>query len=197
MKNITTEGKTLLDDIWVNVDTFKSKLLRDPATGCVNWTGSKHRQGYGFINIVDTKMPAKKKQTTTHRVAYRIANPGDPITPKDMIVHTCGNMLCCNPEHLVKGDRSTINKYRAHWAALVDERKRDCDFEYTTEEYCWMRGDTICRSLPEMMERFGITRQRARDLRSLTRNGSPNQYKWLKHFDNDGKVKAEYAHLYE
>ena len=50
------------------------------------------------------KFQLRKKPVSAHRVAYESAF--GPI-PKDQVVrHTCDNMRCCNPEHLVLGSQA-------------------------------------------------------------------------------------------
>lgn len=68
----------------------------EPNGDCLEWSGGKHRQGYGL-----TFCPTFKKMVTTHRMAYELEF-GD--IPKDMhVLHKCDNPPCCNPEHLFLG----------------------------------------------------------------------------------------------
>ena len=49
--------------------------------------------------------------TFLHRFMYAVYH-NEPLTPDDVIMHTCDNRLCINPEHLVKGTIQTNNKDR-------------------------------------------------------------------------------------
>lgn len=61
---------------------------------CLIWQGATHRQGYGMVRL-DGKM------TTTHR-AVGLETHGNPGNPRVyQFTHTCGNLLCCNPRHIV------------------------------------------------------------------------------------------------
>lgn len=76
-----------------SIDLFKSHL-EEKSSGCLEWTGSTTRDGYGKVKI-------KQKVYGAHRIAFLIHNR---CLPKDKeIMHKCDNKLCCNPEHLVAG----------------------------------------------------------------------------------------------
>jgi len=72
---------------------FKDRLLAMPS-GCIEWQGSKDKDGYGTFR-------SGKRDHKAHRFAYEKAFG---IIPKGMLVcHTCDNPSCCNPEHLFLG----------------------------------------------------------------------------------------------
>jgi hypothetical protein len=74
---------------------FLNKVAADPATGCINWTGAKARDGYGQFGI------GSKKVHRAHRVAYELKH--GPIAPGQIVRHRCHNRQCVNPEHLETG----------------------------------------------------------------------------------------------
>jgi hypothetical protein len=84
-------------DLLVNMNKYWTRLKPD-SHGCHIWQGPKHKQNYGMIGAIRIA-DDKRIMTVAHRVAWRIAHQ-QAITRDDDVVHTCGNNLCCNPEHL-------------------------------------------------------------------------------------------------
>lgn len=70
---------------------FDDKWVRDPTTGCHNWTAYKDKKGYGKFGYAKSVWPA-------HRVAWTLAN--GPIPPGKVVHHVCYNRACVNPAHL-------------------------------------------------------------------------------------------------
>jgi hypothetical protein len=68
--------------------------MRRTSTGCQEWQGLKHRQGYGEISF-----SCKKK--LTHRVAWILTYGAIPEGLS--VLHRCDNPPCCNPDHLFLG----------------------------------------------------------------------------------------------
>ena len=88
---------TRLSDIWVNMTRYRQRIS-PMANGCIEWTGARHRQGYGMcVAIRDSDK--KRIMTVTHRVAMRL-KLGRALDTNEGISHTCNNPLCVNPEHL-------------------------------------------------------------------------------------------------
>lgn len=106
-RKVKLEEYTLIHDVYVKMDRFNS-LQETKDNGCIEWTGPKHRQGYGFIGAIDATT-MKRKMITLHRFVMRL-KLGRELQPGENVIHTCSNPLCCNPEHLIVGDLSKRNE---------------------------------------------------------------------------------------
>lgn len=85
------------------IEFFRSRSLI-LESGCWEWTGSQYK-GFG-------KIRRNNKLSASHRVAYEAANPNENIEGLE-IFQTCGNKLCCNPEHLVAIEKGVSKKHSA------------------------------------------------------------------------------------
>lgn len=95
-------------DLYVNLDRYKSLLEENQTTGCLEWRGPLHNQGYGFIGAI-RKHDNKRLMVTTHRVAARL-KLGRELRVGENVVHTCNNPKCCNPDHLMVGNLKLRDK---------------------------------------------------------------------------------------
>jgi len=98
--------KIQVHDLWISEDWFLDHQQPRPS-GCIEWTGAHHAQGYGMIPA--WRENRQQIMTTVHRVVARM-RWDRPLASTQMVVHTCSNMGCCNPDHLILGDRSTIHE---------------------------------------------------------------------------------------
>jgi hypothetical protein len=106
-----------------------AKTMTDPASGCILWTGTRHGNGYGHINI-DGRM------VLVHRVAWSLAH-GCPVPDGMLVLHRCDTPSCVNPDHLWIGTqldnmRDCSDKGRCHEGDKNGSR---------THPECLARGD--------------------------------------------------------
>ena len=87
---------TQVGEIFVNLKTYKQNL-EPRVSGCIEWRGPRHRQGYGMVGYLTPT--GERKMTVAHRIAMRIKLDREIETQED-VRHSCQNNLCCNPNHL-------------------------------------------------------------------------------------------------
>ena len=81
----------------------KKKLLmqvtENQQTCCWEWRGQISNSGYGRLMLKDE---VGNKMYSAHRASYEIFI--GPISKDGIIVQTCTNRMCVNPEHLREVD---------------------------------------------------------------------------------------------
>ena len=73
-------------------EVFYSKIDKSP-DDCWHWMGKKFRNGYGCFTY-------KGRYLLAHRVSFELHNKE---TVDGLIMHSCDNKMCVNPEHLSCG----------------------------------------------------------------------------------------------
>ena len=177
MPKLTSNKTYPVGNILINREFWKSHQETMP-TGCIEWRGATHRQGYGMINAVRIA-DNQAIMTVTHRVAYMEAT-GRSLTSQDFIVNTCDNKLCVNPHHYILGDahdRTEMMRNRGRLGLgrrgpnTTPPKKQQRDYRYSEEEIQWVRSAAV----EDIMSRFQINRHRAGSMQHLFRQG----YRWL------------------
>jgi uncharacterized protein (UPF0248 family) len=82
---------------------IQSKTEEDPQTGCWNYTG-KSTAGTGVKTIW-----FEGRAIPVHRVAYE--QRSGPVPSGRLVIRTCGNLSCWNPEHLLIGSAKERAEY--------------------------------------------------------------------------------------
>ena len=157
-------------DISINWEYYqRHQVPMATAAGCTHWDAGLHRQGYGFTSAV-RHSDNKGIMTTTHRIAARIKY-GRAIDSREMVIHTCSNMACMNPDHLIIGTRTDLeqimrkNGRHRHGSPPAKPRCVDLVRAMSTAELQAM----ICMNRPQIAETYGDTLNRARYLKSAAR----------------------------
>jgi len=106
---------------------FKCNILGNSKMneqGCLEWMGATGNSGYG-------KVQRDNKTLSSHRSSYFIFK--GPIPNKLLVLHTCDNRRCVNPEHLYLG----THKDNARDAMERDRLKNIRDFF----KYSWKQAE--------------------------------------------------------
>jgi hypothetical protein len=98
------DGTLSMYSVLSHKDVFNYKYKRMPS-GCWEWVGTLHSYGYGVF-----LMPGKKP-VRAHRYSYE--HFIGPIPHGKIVMHTCDNPPCVNPDHLRLGTKADNNKYTA------------------------------------------------------------------------------------
>ena len=80
-------------DLQKRKELFYSKI--DKTDSCWNWTGQKTKQGYGNFRYID--------ENNDIWFAHRFAMFLEGRLTSDLVLHSCHNPSCVNPDHLHMG----------------------------------------------------------------------------------------------
>jgi len=126
-------------------------LVRQP-NGCLEWTRSTTRDGYGQIRV-------DHKTVKTTRLAWELAN--GPIPDGLHVLHHCDNPPCNDIEHLFLGTQADNNKdmYSKGRNVSAESAVTHCPqgHEYTEANTRIYRGSRYCREC----NRINVARWRA------------------------------------
>lgn len=88
-----------LNDILSNQLKFNKRVLLIPNSECFTFKGYKDQHGYISFQFRNN---GKKCNISAHRASYMI-DKNENIITDDVIMHSCDNPSCINPNHLTKG----------------------------------------------------------------------------------------------
>lgn len=142
-----------------------SKVDRRGPDECWPWTAARDKDGYGTLQV-------GHRPHRAHRIAYESAT-GTPIPPGMIVLHTCDNPPCQNPQHLRLGthadnvhDMWAKGRGRAGGSLLGDLRRR-----LTSEQVAEMRASYTGAfgEKAALARQYGISSEHARRILNGTR----------------------------
>lgn len=108
-------------------ERFARRLEVTPS-GCIEWTGSRNRAGYGSISVGGRT----EGRRSTHRLAWELTNGSIPDGMQ--ILHHCDNPPCCNPAHLFLGTRSENMADMISKGRSQGQKKTECSHGHPFDE---------------------------------------------------------------
>jgi hypothetical protein len=107
-------------------ERFWAKVNKKETNECWEWTGATNSRGYGSLVASTTKWLA-------HRYSYTISKGEIPTGL--LVMHSCDNRKCVNPEHLSPGTHSDNMLDCANKGRHYEQQKTHCPkgHEYTPE----------------------------------------------------------------
>jgi hypothetical protein len=128
---------------------FRSQLSAPDENGCMNWTGSIDKAGYGRVQF-------RGKRTGAHRLAYKLLIGPIPegLTIDHVWERGCRSRACCNPEHL----EAVTNEENVRRMHLIKRQKPQptrthCvwNHEFTPNNVCYdPRGNRRCKTCAKL-----------------------------------------------
>ena len=139
---------------------IESRVDMDPTTQCWNWRQCTNLKGYG---VTSKKTVGYKEHGSTliHRIAYMEYKN---TVQKDMLVlHTCDNPKCCNPEHLYEGTaKDNADDMISRGRAPHGERHPNAILN--ASDVVYIRYSDHGLSSRQLADKFGVARVTIRDI---------------------------------
>lgn len=128
-------------------ERFWRKVIRGSGDECWGWSGGTTNDGYGYLTL---GREHSHRKMVAHRFSYELAN--GPIPDGLLVLHSCDNPPCCNPDHLRLGTQSDnmfemASKGRS-WQQLKTHCKHGHEFNEKNTHYVAKRSGSgrYCRS---------------------------------------------------
>lgn len=114
--------------------------------GCILWTGSKDRKGYGSLK-------ERKKVYRAHRIAYSLVHGEIPEGLN--VCHKCDVPLCINVDHLFLGtQKDNLRDMLSKQRGSKPPRTRDIPKELKIQ----IQEDSSGESLAKLAKKYGVSK---------------------------------------
>ena len=121
-------------------DRFWEKV--DKSGDCWEWTGCRHKQGYGRFHVKTGEPPV-----FAHRLSYEMAN--GPIPDGMHVLHSCDNPSCVNPAHL------SLGTHRQNMSESAERGRKHSSLRDNLSEVHAMREAGATQQ--SIADRFGVS----------------------------------------
>jgi hypothetical protein len=135
-------------------DVFMERINKTDS--CWLWTGTKNTYGYGIFLLPG------EVQVRAHRHSYEIHN--GPIPEGMVIMHSCDNPPCVNPDHLkigtrLENNRDSVKKRRNAYGSRNGQSK------LSEEQISLIRADNRTHKL--IADEFNISQSHVSRVRAM------------------------------
>lgn len=123
----------------MSVERFLAKVQKTET--CWLWTGYVMPNGYGKVGV-----PKTRRVVLAHRRAFELFRG---YSPSGVVMHTCDNRRCVNPDHLVEGTQEDNLRDMAAKGRGFHQRKTHCP-----QGHSYDVANTVWSTHPDSGRRF-------------------------------------------
>lgn len=136
-------------------DRFWTKVDKTHASGCWVWTANKNNKGYGLF-----RPGGSAPKCLAHRLSYEESH--GPIPVGKIILHSCDNPSCVNPDHLRAGSyKENVADMDRHGRRVSNPRRGQDNPNSLVDEKTVLlirRAYVSGISIGEMQKQFSMSR---------------------------------------
>lgn len=135
-------------------ERFWSKVFKDPHSECWKWQANKNNKGYGMF-----RPGGVAPKRLAHRLSYE--DCFGAIPRGTLILHSCDNPSCVNPEHLRLGShKDNVADMDIRGRRITTQLKGEQNpiSKLTTDQVITIRGDYLSgNSIQQIAAKFELS----------------------------------------